>query len=248
MSLDPSGHGSSLCKSHVWGGWCRDPLPLCSLALRGSMAVEDGGTWALPLHWPFLSPCSILLCPTSLRQGWDIFLIKWVHQKGEEPPAGKVPEVLLATGRVQLQLKRAFLNSLVPPNSICPAPLWGPKDQGGSRKTKLLLGTNDLEGPTCKSLQSTFPSSSCNLTVLFLAGIVPILQMIKPQAKVTQDNQVELGFPPDSADSEPRALSAVGFPQLLPRTSAHVIRCKIVWYGLEVLEELRELILKGKGH
>ena len=152
----------------------------------------------------------------------------------------------LATSRVQLQLKRAFLNSLVPPNPICPAPLWGPEDRGwggrGGRKTKLLLGTNDLEGPTCKSLQSTFPSSSCNPTALVLAGIVPIFQIIKPQAKVTQDNQVELGFPPDSADSEPRALGAVGFPQLLPRTSARAIRCMIVWYGLEVLEELRELI------
>lgn len=156
--------------------------------------------------------------------------------------------MLQATGRVQLQLKRAFLNSLVQPDPICPAPPWGPEDQGGSRKTKLLLRTSELEGPTCKSLQSTLPSSSCNLTALILAAIVPILQMIKPQAKVTQDKQVELGFPPDSLDSGPRALSPVGFPQLLPRTSARVIRCKIVWYGLEVLEELRELIRKGKGH
>lgn len=155
--------------------------------------------------------------------------------------------MLRATSRVQLQLKRAFLNSLVPPDPICPAPPWGAEDQGGSRKTKLLLGTSELEGPTCKSLQSTLPSSSCNLTALVLAGIVPILQMIKPQAKVTQDNQVELGFPPDSPDSGPRALSPVGFPQLLPRI-ARVIRCKIVWYGLEVLKELRELIRKGKGH
>lgn len=114
-----------------------------------------------------------------------------MHQKGEEPPAGKVPEVLRATGRVQLQLKRAFLNSLVPPDPICPAPPWGPEDQGRSKKTKLLLGTSELEGLTCKSLQSTLPSS-CNLTALVLADIVPILQMIKPQAKVTQDNQVEL--------------------------------------------------------
>lgn len=84
------------------------------------------------------------------------------------------------------------------------------------------------------------------IPLLVLAGIVPILQIIKPQAKVTQDNQVELGFHQTPVTLSPGS-GCCGLSPTASRTSLRAIRCMIVWYGLEVLEGWRINLKKAKG-